>query len=102
MMDKPLSRRRDIRLLASLVLFVASMIATMIQAWIVKLYIDAAVLGEWWYFSEMFSVDPPASGPDRFCLDYCAAPLPFLPGWIGIVSFVLGLLTLIYSWLKPE
>jgi hypothetical protein len=101
-MTKPAAAKRDVRLLVALLLFVISLIATLVQAWVVMLFVDAAVMGDWTYFSELFSVDPPAAGPVSYCLDYCAAPLPFLPGWVGIVSFGLGLLTLFYSWLKPR
>lgn len=94
--------RRDTRLLAALLLFMISIIFGTIQAWILKLYIDAAGTGYWAYFSEMFSVKPPPSGPDVFCFDYCVAELPFFTGWIGIVSFLLGVVLVAYSWWSPK
>lgn len=101
MMERPHQKKRDVRLLMVLLLFVASTISGLVQAWILQLYFDAAVSGNWAYFAKTFSVQPPASGPDVFCLGHCAADLPFLAGWIAIVSFVLGVIVLIYSWWKP-
>lgn len=102
MMEKQVEKKRDIRLLIAILLFVISMIAGLFQAWVLKLYIDAAVTGHWEYFSNTFSVQAPASGPDVFCFDYCVADLPFLAGWIGIVTFLLGVTVLAYSWWTPR
>jgi hypothetical protein len=102
MINKRAEARRDIRLVIAMLLFIASVIAGLVQAWILQLYLDAAISGHWAYFSKIFSVQQPASGPNGFCLDHCVADLPFLPGWIGIVSFLLGLTVLIYSWWKPR
>lgn len=93
--------RRDRRLLFATCLFAASLIAGVIQAWITKLYIDAAVLGNWAWFAETFSVDAP-SGPELFCFDYCAPELPFLFGWVGLTAFSIGWITLAYAWWKPR
>jgi hypothetical protein len=101
-MNRPKERARDIRLLIAILLFLVSIICALIQAWILRLFIDAAVLGQWAYFSETFSVQPPVSGPNEYCFDYCAADLPFLPGWIAVASFLLGLSTVVYSWWKPR
>ena len=101
-MNKPVAKTRDIRLLIALLLFVLSLIAGLIQAWILRLYIEASVSGHWEYFSETFSVRAPASGPNDFCFDHCAADLPFLAGWIGVICFGLGLVVLVYCWLKPR
>jgi hypothetical protein len=101
-MDEQKSKKRDGRLLVALLLFVVSMVCGLIQAWILRLYIDAAVYGNWTHFSEIFSVRPPASGPNEYCFDYCAADLPFLAGWIGLVSFLSGVVTVVHSWWKPR
>ena len=102
MIRKMVNNKRDIRLLMALMLFLISMIAGLVQAWILHLYLDAVISRHWEYFSKMFSVSAPASGPNVFCFDRCVADLPFLAGWIGIASFLLGLAILIYSWWKPR
>ena len=94
--------RRDVRLLVAMFLFAVSLMAGGVQAWITALYIDAAVMGDWTWFAETFSVEAPASGPNTFCLDYCAADFPFIAGWIGIGAFVLGWIMLAYAWWKPR
>ncbi|PNQ76359.1 hypothetical protein BA950_07735 [Erythrobacter sp. SAORIC-644] len=101
-MEKREKEKRDIRLLIALSLFITAMIAGLIQAWILQLYLDAAISGHWAYFSHMFSVQPPASGPDAFCFGRCVADLPFLAGWIGIASFLLGVVVLVHCWWKPK
>ena len=93
---------RDSRLIVALILLLISLLCALIQAWILNLYIDAAVSGNWAYFSETFSVEAPASGPNDFCFDHCVADLPFVAGWIGIVSFLLGVAVLAYSWWTPR
>lgn len=95
-------KKRDARLLIAIALFAICMVAGLIQAWILQLYIDALISGHWAYFSRIFSVEPPASGPDVFCFDRCVADLPFLAGWIGIVSFLSGVAVLAHSWWKPR
>lgn len=92
---------RDIRLLIAILLFVVSLISGSVQAWILHLYIEAIILRDWDQFSQLFSVEAPAFGPDVFCFGRCVANLPFLPGWIGIMSFLLGLVVLFWSWWKP-
>ena len=93
--------RRDRRLLISIALLMLSTLSLSYQALILKLYVDAAVLGRWEHFSKTFSVPPPV-GPNQACFDYCASKLPFFWGWIGIVCFLLGVAVLAYSWWKPR
>jgi hypothetical protein len=93
--------KRDRRLGAAIALMVISAVALLVQAWIVVLYVNAAVMGNWEYFSWMFSVAPPA-GPNQVCFDFCAAELPFLAGWVGIGSFLSGLVLLVFAWWKPR
>lgn len=102
MIGKAITDKRDNRLLVALILFLISMVSGAIQSWILYLYFDAAISRHWEYFSRMFSVSAPASGPNVFCFDRCVADLPFLAGWIGIGSFLLGLVVLIYTWRKPK
>jgi hypothetical protein len=92
---------RDQRLLGAVALFTASAVSGVAQAAIVRLYIEAAVLGKWESFSNTFGVKAPPNGPDVYCLDYCVADLPFIAGWIGIVCFAIGLALTIRSWWKP-
>ncbi len=93
--------RRDRRLLGAMALFGTSFIAALVQAWIVNLYIQAAVLGGWDQFAAFFGVTAPSSGPDKFCFDYCAPELPFIAGWIAIGAFLSGFFSLICIWWKP-
>jgi len=90
--------KRDNRLLIVMLLFAVSLISLAIQAVIVNIYVSAAVLGNWTYFAETFSVNPPG----KFCLDYCAPHLPFVMGWIGIAAFVIGWIILARVWWKPR
>jgi hypothetical protein len=96
------SMRRDRRLLIAMLLFFGSLVAGLVQAFILRAYVAAAVLGDWTYFADTFSVGAPASGPDGFCFDYCAPDLPFVSGWTGIASFLAGLILLAYAWWKPR
>ncbi|WP_162814909.1 hypothetical protein [Erythrobacter aureus] len=93
--------KRDRRLLISIAFLIISVASFSYQALIIKLYIDGAVTGNWDYFSKTFSA-PLLYGPNQACFDYCAPELPFVWGWIGIVSVLLGVATLAYSWWKPQ
>ncbi len=90
--------QRDGRLLFAMLLFAVSLIASTLQAAIVSAYVDAAVMGNWAWFAETFSVEIPGSGPDKVCLDYCVPKLPFMVGWLGLAAFILGWLTLARAW----
>ena len=95
--------KRDRRLLIALLLFLVAVIAGFIQAWIVNLYLVAAVMGGggyWDHFVKLFELDP-ITGPNQVCFDYCAPSLPFIPGWIGIAAFSAGCCLLAYAWWKP-
>ncbi|RVT91313.1 hypothetical protein [Sphingomonas crocodyli] len=89
---------RDKRLLGAILLFVASAVAWVIQAAIVRAYIYAAVMGNWSEFSRFFGVRPPA----EFCFDHCVAELPFFAGWIGVGCFALGFALLFRVWRRPR
>lgn len=94
--------KRNRRLLAAMLLFLASVVAGVVQAWIVQAYITSAVMGGWEQFAEFFGVTAPDSGPVKFCFDYCAPKLPFTPGWIAIFSFMGGLIITAHAWWKPR
>lgn len=95
--------KRDVRLLIAMLLFLVSSIAWAAQAWIVHAYIFTAVMGQGWnHFAEFFGVEAPASGPDRFCFGYCAPELPFVTGWIGIITFLTAWVILARAWWKPR
>lgn len=94
--------KRDIRLLIALLLFSLAAIAGLVQSWVLLLYIESIIARDWTYFSNKFSVEAPASGPDVFCFGRCVAELPFLAGWIGLVAFILGMALLAYCWCKPR
>lgn len=93
---------RDNRLMFSLLFFLIFIIFGLRQSWILMLYVDAAITGNWDYFSKMFSVQPPASGPNVYCFGRCASKLPFLSGWIAISSFVVGVIFVAHSWWLPK
>lgn len=94
---------RDGRLSLALLLFVVCGVSVLIQAWIVAVYIGAAIAGDWAFFFETF---PFAAPPPReigvYCFDDCSPRLPFVAGWIAISSFLLALSILAYSWWRPK
>ena len=95
--------KRDRRLLVAMLLFLVAVVAGLVQAWIVHLYIVAAVMGQqyWDHFTDFFGVDP-VVGPNQVCFDYCAPSLPFVAGWIGIVAFMAGWILVASAWWKPK
>lgn len=95
--------KRDHRLLIAMLLFLVAVIAGLIQAWIVNLFIVAAVMGGgyWDHFIELFGLDP-ITGPNQACFGYCAPSLPFIAGWIGIAAFSAGCFLVAYAWWKPR
>ena len=95
-------RGRDGRLLISLLLLIMSAVFVLMQYWIVHLYIDSVIAGDWTYFSDLFSVKAPASGPDKFCFDRCVADLPLFPGYAAACCFFGGIMTLAHAWLRPK
>ncbi len=95
---------RDRRLLMAMLLFLAALIAGLIQTWIVHLYIVAAVMGGqayWDHFVDLFGLDP-VTVPGQICFDYCAPDLPFVAGWIGIAAFLAGWIILGFAWWKSK
>lgn len=97
-----MTRGRDGRLLISLLLLIVSAVFVLVQFWIVRLYIDSVIAGDWTYFSDLFSVKAPASGPDKFCFDRCVANLPLFPGYAAACCFFVGIMTLVHVWLRPK
>lgn len=89
---------RDNRLLGAIYLFVVSAVAWLIQAGIVRAYIDAALMGNWSDFSSFFGVQ----SPPKYCFDYCVANLPFIADWVGIGCFLLGFALLFDAWWRPD
>jgi hypothetical protein len=96
--------RRDGRLLLALMLFLAAGVACFAQAWILNLYIWSVDNRDWSFFLRFFPSYAVGTPPEQFyqCLGRCYPDLPFIPGWIGICSFFLGLAVLVYSWRKPK
>lgn len=94
---------RDRRLMIALVLFFVALIAGVIQAWIIRLYLTAAVMrGEYQdHFTDLFGLKP-VVGPNQVCFDYCAPSLPFVAGWIGITAFISGVMVLAFAWWRPK
>lgn len=92
---------RDKRLLGAGVLLAGAAAAGIVQAVIMRAYVYAAVMGDWSHFAKTFGVRAPPNGPHQYCLDYCAADLPFTAGWIGITCFLVGLALVFRCWLKP-
>ena len=94
--------KRDWRLGLAIALLAIAAIASLIQMWIAALFVDAVVLGHQDQFAEYFGVKDPASIEGRVCFDYCAPEMPFTAGWIALGTFVIGFVTLIFAWLKPQ
>ena len=95
---------RDKRLLVALILFSIALGAGLIQAWIIRHYITAAVMGgEYWdEFVSVFGGEAPARGPNIFCFDYCAPDLPFIAGWAALSAFLGGAFFVLLAWWKPN
>jgi len=94
--------RRDRRLLVAMLLLITAALAGLVQAWITRLYLDAAIFGDWAWFADTFGLEAPASGPYKFCFDNCAPRLPLLAGWISFATFNAGLLALTLAWWRPK
>lgn len=95
--------RRDRRLLLAVMLFLASGVACFAQAWILNLYISSVASRDWSLFLRFFPSYATETPPEQYyCLGKCYPDLPFIPGWIGIFCFSLGLIVLVYSWRKPK
>jgi hypothetical protein len=90
---------RDRKIPIAFAFLMLCMFATLYQAFILKLYITTAVMGDWKQFSKVFSVPLPVKS-DQFCFDYCAPKLPFFWGWVGIASFVSAAVIIAYCWWK--
>jgi hypothetical protein len=92
-------QKRDGRLAIALLLFVMFAGATLVQAWILFRYFNAAVEQNWDHFAKLFpSYDFQPRGPGVLCYDSCYPDLPFVAGWIGIACFFLGMFLLVNSW----
>jgi hypothetical protein len=96
--------RRDKRLLVALILFGIALGAGLVQAWIIRLYITAAVMGgEYWdHFISVFGGMSPAKGPNTFCFDYCAPDLPIIAGGVALSGFLGGAFFVTLAWWKPK
>lgn len=96
--------RRDGWLMLAIILFLISGVAWFAQAWILNLYIWSVGGRDWSLFLRYFSSYATETPPEQFyqCLGKCYPDLPFLPGWIGICSFLLGLTVLVRSWWKSK
>lgn len=96
--------RRDKRLPAALILSGIALVSGLIQAWIVRSYITAAVMGgEYWdHFVSVFGGKTPSRGPNTLCFDYCAPDLPFIAGWVALSAFLGGAFFVLLAWWKPK
>jgi hypothetical protein len=95
--------KRDGRLSLALLMFVVCAGAVFVQSWILMFYFRSAIHQDWTYFLKNFpSYAPPTLQPGEYCFDDCFPGLPFIAGWIGIVSFCLGWSLLAYSWWRPR
>lgn len=93
---------RDKRLLIGLAFFSVSLVASLIEAWIIAFYIESSIAGDWTVFAETFGVQAPARGPDVFCFGRCAPDLPFVAGWVAIVAFMIGWAIVARAWWRPK
>jgi hypothetical protein len=74
-----------------------ALILTAYQAWVLNIYIDALVTGHWDYFSRIFSIEPPARGPYKFCFGRCAPKLPFTAGWAALIFYATAVIILYWQ-----
>jgi hypothetical protein len=94
--------KRDRRLLVSLLLLIAALVAIYIQAFVTTIYHHAAASNDWALLLKYFpSAALPPVPPGAVCFDNCSPDLPFIAGWVAIGCFALGLLSLTYCWWKP-
>jgi hypothetical protein len=93
--------RRDRRLAAAIVLFVLSAVGAGYQVVVVRLFMTAAVMGQWDHFVRTFSVELPYR-PNAACFDYCAPDVPFMAGWLAIAGSALGLGLVAHAWWRPK
>jgi hypothetical protein len=100
----PKNAKRDRRLLVALLLLAAAAASLLIQAWISMVYFKSGLAQNWTYYLELFpSYARPPLAPGVHCYDDCTSPYqPVVAGWIGVVSFFLGLSVLAFSWWKPR
>nr|WP_131588925.1 hypothetical protein [Sphingomonas melonis] len=93
--------KRNPMLLLAALLFLVAFVAGAIEALIVRAYLETAVMGAWTHFIAFFGLEPVA-GPREICLDYCAPPLPFLAGLIGLTAFGVAWLILVTAWWRSK
>ena len=95
--------KRDKWLLLALLLFTSAAALLAFQAWVATLYHFSAVANNWTQFVKWFpSAAQPPTAPGMVCFDDCSPDLPLVAGWLGSVSFILGLATLAYRWWTSE
>jgi hypothetical protein len=95
-------RVRDPRLLVALLLLVVAAVSLLIQAWISALYVASAKAQNWAYYLELFPSFARPTAPGTYCLDDCSPYHPLLPGGAGVVTFLAGVVVLVFSWWKPK
>ena len=93
-------RVRDRRLLAALLLLVVAGASLLVQAWISALYLASVKAQNWSYYLELFPSFARPVPPGAYCIDDCSPHHPVLPGWVGIVSFLLALVVVSLAWWK--
>jgi hypothetical protein len=94
--------KRDRRLLVPLALLVIAVIALGYQAIIVRNYVWSSIMDHnWESMVELYGIEAPEMGPERFCFDYCAPRMPFVAGWVGIASLVSAIVSLLFVWWSP-
>jgi hypothetical protein len=95
--------KRDGRLSIALLLLVAAATSLLVQAWISMFYFQSAIAQNWTHYLEIVpSFARPPLAPGEYCFGDCNPHHPVVPGWIGVISFFLGLSALAFSWLKPK
>ena len=95
--------QRDVRLALALLLFLISAGALLIQTWIATIYLGAAIDENWSLFLELFpSAAPPPTSSEAYCFGKCHPSIPLISGWVGVASFILGVVVLAYSWWVPK
>lgn len=96
------ANKRDRRLLLSILLFVVSASAVLVQGYIVALYVNSALTDDWTAYANIFPSAVRPDDPTSVCFAYCFPHMPFMAGWIGVVSFILGTYLLVACWWNPR
>ena len=88
--------------MVAMLLLVVAAAFLLVQAWISMLYVASVKAQNWSYYLELFPSFARAVPPGAYCIDDCSPYHPVLPGWVGMISFLLGLALVSLAWWKSR